>query len=172
MSARTNRFDSCTLRQGKIMSNQDVQFLQLAIAKSQESVDAGGFPVGVLLTKNNEIISSGISNGKQLHDPISHAEIVAIREACEKLQTRILKDCVLYSSLEPCLMCYAAATWARIPRIVFACRKNQVSAQHSEGTHNLAKINQLTNHPITLIHLQELEKSALNVIQNWEKKIT
>jgi tRNA(Arg) A34 adenosine deaminase TadA len=67
-------------------------FLTLAIEKSRESVSAGGFPVGVVLVRGGEIIATGLSDGKQLNDPTSHAEIAAIREACQKLKTRNLKD--------------------------------------------------------------------------------
>lgn len=98
----------------------DIKFLQQAIEKSKESVALGGFPVGVVIVRNGEILTSGMSNGKQLNDPTNHAEIAAMREACKKLQTRDLKDVVLYSSLEPCLMCFAASTWASIPRMVYA----------------------------------------------------
>lgn len=116
-------------------------------------------------------MSSGISNGKQLNDPTSHAEIDAIRTACQKVKTRDLKDVVLYSSLEPCLMCFVASTWASIPKIVYACERNRVSKQHYEGNHNLAPINEVARRPIKLIHFRELEDEALQVIENWEKNL-
>lgn len=149
----------------------DEKFLQKAIEKSKESVALGGFPVGVVVVMDGETISSGISNGKKLNDPTSHAEIDAIRAACQKMQTRDLKSVVLYSSLEPCLMCFAASTWTSIPKIVYACSRNKVSKQHYEGNHNLAPINEAARRPIELVHLQELENEALQVIENWEKKL-
>ncbi|OHA07854.1 MAG: hypothetical protein A2934_00135 [Candidatus Sungbacteria bacterium RIFCSPLOWO2_01_FULL_47_10] len=148
----------------------DEKFLQKAIEKSRESVALGGFPVGVIIVRNEEIFSSGISNGKQLNDPTSHAEIDAIRAACQKLQTRDLKGVILYSSLEPCLMCFAASTWASIPKIVFACGRGRVSKQHYEGNHDLVSINKKVRRPIEIIHLRELEDEALQIIENWEKK--
>ncbi|OGG40636.1 hypothetical protein A2116_00935 [Candidatus Jorgensenbacteria bacterium GWA1_49_17] len=147
----------------------DKTALRKAIEKSKESVAVGGFPVGAVIVKDGEILSSGISNGKQLNDPTSHAETDAIRAACQKLQTRDLKDVVLYSSLEPCLMCFAASSWASIPKIVYACGRGRVSKQHYEGSHNLTSINETVRHPIELIHLQELEEEALRVIEEWEK---
>lgn len=149
----------------------DAKFLQLAIERSQESVTLGGFPVGVVIVRSGKIIASGISNGKQRNDPTSHAKIDAIRKACQKLETRDLKDVVLYSSLEPCLMCFAASTWASVPKIIYACGRNRVSKQHFEGDHNLASINEATRHPIKLVHLSKLEEQALQVIENWEKSL-
>lgn len=148
----------------------DKEVLKKAIEKSRESVDIGGFPVGVVIVRGGEILSAGISNGKKLNDPTSHAETDAIRAACQKLQTRDLKDVVLYSSLEPCLMCFAASAWASIPKIVYACSRGRVSKQHYEGNHNLVPINESARHPIILVHLQELEEEALRVIEEWESK--
>ena len=62
----------------------DFEFLNVAIKKSQESVDQGGFPVGALVVINNEIIAEGVSNGKQLHDATGHSEVCAIGEASRK----------------------------------------------------------------------------------------
>lgn len=149
----------------------DIKFLQQAIEKSKESVALGGFPVGVVIVRNGEILISGMSNGKQLNDPTSHAEIAAIRETCKKLQTRDLKDIVLYSSLEPCLMCFAASTWASIPKVVYACSRKQVSKQHYEGEHDITAINKSVRRPIELVHLSGLEDEALKVIEDWEKNL-
>lgn len=150
---------------------EDKKFLQMAIEKSEESVRVGAFPVGAVLVRDGEVISTGISNGKQLKDPTSHAEIAAIREACQKLQIRDLKDVVLYSSLEPCLMCYAASFWASIPRIVYACSRERVSKQHYEGNHSLIDINKTIRHPIELVYIPEMEDPALKVIEDWEKNL-
>jgi guanine deaminase len=149
----------------------DKEFLQLAIKKSQESVEAGAFPVGAIVVQNGEIISSSISNGEKLKDPTSHAEIAAIREACQKLQNRDLKNIILYSSLEPCLMCYAASFWASIPQVVYACPRAKVSKMHYEGDHDLEHINESSRHPIKLIHMQEMEDEALKIINDWEASL-
>jgi len=148
----------------------EVKFLQKAIEKSQQSVTFGGFPVGVIIVKNGNILASGVSNGKQLNDPTSHAEIEAIRTACKKMGTRDLKDVVLYSFLEPCLMCFAASIWASIPKIVYACARNRVSKQHYEGDYNLALINKKSRHQIEFAHFSKLEKQALKVIEDWENR--
>lgn len=147
-------------------------FLKIAIEKSKESVARGGFPVGAIIVKDGQVLASGISNGKQQHDPTSHAEIAAIREVCRKLHTRNLKDMTLYSSLEPCLMCFAACTWASIPRIVYACGNNRVSQQHYEGVRDLSAVNTQIHHPIELIHFSKYEDIALKVIIDWENDLS
>lgn len=146
----------------------EYDFLKKAIELSQESVDVGGYPVGAVIVRNGEIIATGLSNGKQLHDPTSHAETTAIREAAEKLGKRDLVDVVLYSSLEPCLMCYTSSFWAHIPRVVFACGRDMVTNQYYEGSHDIFSVNEVSHRHIELVHGKELEKEALEVIQRWE----
>ena len=153
------------------MTAIDYHFLQEAIALSQRSIEQGGFPVGALITYEDAVVATGISNGKQLHDPTSHAEIVAIRAACQSLKKRDLKNMTLYSSLEPCLMCYAASYWAYIPRVVYACAKKSVARQHYEGDHFLPDINAATHRPLEIVHLVELEPAARTIIENWEKLV-
>lgn len=146
----------------------DQEFLRKAIELSQESVAIGGYPVGAVIVRRGEVIATGLSNGKQLHDPTSHAETAAIREAAQKLNKRDLEDVVLYTSLEPCLMCYAASFWAHIPRVVFACRRDKVSNKYYEGDHSIFSVNETSHRRVELEHKQELEEEALTVIQRWE----
>ncbi|MEK9151637.1 MAG: nucleoside deaminase [Patescibacteria group bacterium] len=149
----------------------DIKFLQMAIEKSRESIALGGYPVGSVIVRNGKILTSGVSNGKKRNDPTSHAEIDAIRAACQTLGTRDLSDVVLYSSLEPCLMCFSASTWSSVPKVVYACQRDRVSKQHYEGAHALSQINETARHPIELVHLSELEEQALQIIENWEKSL-
>lgn len=147
---------------------EDKHFLKIAIEKSKSSVRIGGFPVGAVLVKDNKIIAEGMSNGKAINDPTSHAETDAIRKACEKLKTRNLKDLTLYSSLEPCLMCFSASNWASIKKIVYAVKKESVSKQHFQGDTSLQEINNQNYKKIELIQIPSLEESALEIITNWE----
>ncbi len=150
----------------------DKELLLQAIEQSRESVRQGAFPVGVVIAIEGKSFVVGISNGKSLNDPTSHAEIAAIREACSKLQTRDLSKATLFSSMEPCLMCYAACFWAYIPKLIFACSKSKLSPMHFEGAHNLEDINKQTRNPLELVHLKNLESEALEVVSTWEKAIT
>ncbi|MGE5312447.1 MAG: nucleoside deaminase [Acidobacteriota bacterium] len=139
-----------------------------AIELSKTSVEAGGFPVGAVILQNDIVIAEGISNGKELHDPTSHAETVAIRRACKELGSRSLRNTTLYSSMEPCLMCLSASSWASIPKIVYAASRERLDPQHFEGTHDIRQINAAMKKPIELVHAEDYEEIALQVIRDWE----
>ena len=102
------------------MENQK-KFMREAIRLSIENVQSGnGGPFGTVIVKNGKIIASGINKVTQSNDPTAHAEIVAIRSACETLGTFQLVGCEIYCSCEPCPMCLGAIYWARPDRIYFA----------------------------------------------------
>ena len=147
----------------------DLDFIMKTIELSKESVAIGGYPIGAVIVKNGEVISTGLSNGKLLCDPTSHAETAAIRDAGKILNKRNLDDVVLYTSLEPCVMCFTSCVWAYIPKIVFACSKNKVSAKYYEGSHDISNLNNSNRRKIELVHYKKLENQALNVITEWEK---
>ena len=102
------------------MENQK-KFMREAIRLSIENVQSGnGGPFGTVIVKNGNIIASGVNKVTQSSDPTAHAEIVAIRNACETLGTFQLVGCEIYCSCEPCPMCLGAIYWARPDRIYFA----------------------------------------------------
>lgn len=148
----------------------DKEFLRQAIELSKESIKQGGFPVGAIIVKDGVIIAKGLSNGKNNKDATSHAEIEAIRNASQKLDTRDLFECELYSSMEPCLMCFSASYWAKIKKIVYAVGKDKLSKQHYEGLHSLEEINSKNNRRIEIVHINELGDEALLIIKEWEDK--
>ena len=96
------------------------RFMSRAIELSIESVKSGGGPFGSVIIKNNEIISEGMNRVTKNNDPTAHGEIVAIRNACKKLNDFSLKGCELYTSCEPCPMCLSAIYWSRIDKIYYA----------------------------------------------------
>ncbi len=149
----------------------DKQFLQQAIVKAKESITQGGFPAGAIVVRNGEIIGRGVSVGNKLNDPTSHGEMAAIREACNNFKTSDLSDSVLYTSMQPCLMCFGASMWSGISKIVFACSKEKVSVDYYSGNYQLSRINLDLAHPIKIVHLAELEEESLAVVREWEKSL-
>ena len=149
----------------------DKQFLQRAIKKAKESAAQGGFPAGAIVVKNGEIIGEGISIGNKLSDPTSHGEMASIRAACKNLNTSDLSGSILYASMQPCLMCLGASMWSAIPRIVFACPKEKVSAEYYGGHYELSAINTRLTRPIELVHFVELEDESLAIVREWEKSL-
>ncbi len=95
--------------------------MERAIQLSIEGVQSGrGGPFGAVIVQDGKIIAEGSNEVTSTNDPTAHAEVLAIRRACEKLGAFELKDCELYTSCEPCPMCLGAIYWARLSRIYFA----------------------------------------------------
>ena len=94
--------------------------MRKAIELSIKSVRNGGGPFGAIIARKGEIIAEG-SNGVTIYnDPTAHAEVTAIRKACEKLGTFNLTGCEIYTSCEPCPMCLGAIYWAHLDKIYYA----------------------------------------------------
>lgn len=110
------------------MVERDKEFMRQAIALAQNGIDtnAGG-PFGAIVVKNGEIIGEGCNRVTSTNDPTAHAEVVAIRNACAKLGSFQLDDCVIYTSCEPCPMCLGAIYWARPKQVFFACTREDAA---------------------------------------------
>lgn len=103
-------------------------FLREAVRLSRENVQTNqGGPFGAVIVQNGEIIARGQNRVTQSLDPTAHAEIAAIRLACQNLNTFVLNRCVLYSSCEPCPMCLAACYWARLDAVYFAASQTDAA---------------------------------------------
>jgi guanine deaminase len=95
-------------------------FMARAIQLSMQNVVSGkGGPFGAVIVKAGAIVAEGVNRVTVTNDPTAHAEVVAIREACEKLGDFELRDCEIYTSCEPCPMCLGAIYWARLERVYF-----------------------------------------------------
>lgn len=99
----------------------DLYFMQQAYSLALEAESVGEVPVGAVITINNEIIGSGYNQPIKSLDPSAHAEIVALRNAAQKIANYRLVDATIYVTLEPCPMCAYALLHARIKRLVYAC---------------------------------------------------
>lgn len=111
------------------MRNRREEFLKQAIALALSNVSSGhGGPFGAVIVKDGEAISSGRNLVLANKDPSAHAEIVAIRAACEALQSFHLSGCEIYASCEPCPMCLGAIYWARLSRLYFASTREDAAS--------------------------------------------
>lgn len=100
---------------------EHLKFLQEAVKIARENVGTGrGGPFGAVIVKDGKIIASGGNQVLGTYDPTMHAEVNVIRQACAKLNHFELKDCIIYSSCEPCPMCLGAIYWARPKALYFA----------------------------------------------------
>lgn len=151
----------------------DKQYLKLAVEQAKKSVEQGGFPAGAVIVKNDEIISQGVSLGRILNDPTSHAETSSLREACKKLGTRDLSGATLYASLEPFLMCFSVSNWSGVSKIVFGCKRTEemVNKNYYEGKTDVNQINEQNNRKIELVYISDYEQEMLDLVKSWESKL-
>jgi tRNA(adenine34) deaminase len=102
------------------MSGKVARPMDLALEEAERARDRGEVPVGaVIVSAGGEILARAGNHTLALHDPTAHAELLAIRAACAKLGNERLESCDLYVTLEPCAMCAAAISFARIRRLYF-----------------------------------------------------
>jgi tRNA(Arg) A34 adenosine deaminase TadA len=96
------------------------KFMARAIQLAADNVKNNGGPFGAVIVKNGTIVGEGVNRVTANNDPTAHAEVQAIRNACRKLNTFQLEGCEIYTSCEPCPMCFASIYWARLDKVYFA----------------------------------------------------
>ena len=146
----------------------DMHFLKRAIELSRKGMEKGqGGPFGCVVVKDGEIIGEGHNEVLKQNDPTAHAEIVAIRNACKKLNSFQLADCDIYTSCEPCPMCMGAIYWARPKRVFFANTKKDAAAINFDDDFIYSEIEKLPqDRTIPFIHLPDDE--ALAIFLEWK----
>ncbi|MBN2646961.1 MAG: nucleoside deaminase [Thiotrichales bacterium] len=145
-------------------------FMQRAIALSIEKMQQGcGGPFGAVIVKDGQVIAEGFNQVTSQNDPTAHAEISAIRQACQQLQTFDLHGCQLYTSCEPCPMCLSAICWARIDQVFYANTREDAARIGFDDAffyqQVCAPIEQRTI-PFTQIGRDQ----ALNAFAQWQEK--
>ena len=145
------------------------EFMKRAIELSLESVNNGGGPFGCVIVKDEKIVAEGSNKVTSSKDPTAHGEIVAIREACKKINNFSLSGFELYSSCEPCPMCLSAIYWARIDKVYFANTRQDAqkidfddSLIYSEFQKNIDKRK--------IPRVQMMRGEALKAFELWDKK--
>jgi tRNA(adenine34) deaminase len=108
--------------------SDDQRFMRRALELAKQASDLGEVPVGSVVVMNNEIIGEGHNRPVSSHDPTAHAEIMAIRDACNHVDNYRLTGATLYVTLEPCIMCAGAILTSRIERLVFGARDERFGA--------------------------------------------
>ena len=150
------------------MTNNDRKFMLLAIEQAQLAGSIGEVPIGAVITdQDNNLISSGHNLREQNQDPTAHAEIIAIRQASEKLQNWRMEGTTLYVTLEPCAMCIGAIVLARINRLVFGARDPKAGAIYS--VFNIGTDDKL-NHSVEVIE-GVLETECSNLLKEFFKAL-
>ena len=145
------------------------EFMKRAIELSIKSVNNGGGPFGSVIVKGDKIIAEGSNKVTSNNDPTAHGEIVAIREACKKLNNFSLNGCELYSTCEPCPMCLSAIYWARIDKIYYAnTREDARKIDFDDSLIYSEFIKSIDERKIPMVQIMRNE--ALKAFELWEKK--
>ena len=128
------------------------EFMDLAIQRAREGMAQGQPPYGACLVKEGEVIACVHNVNRATLDPTAHAEIQALREGCVKLQSLDLTGCTIYSTCEPCPMCFTACHNARVSRIVYgASLADSPHAGRRGRTISSSQMKELLESPIRLI---------------------
>lgn len=144
------------------------KYMKIAKENSKKWMDLKGGPFGaVIVNKEGEIISNGNNRVLKEKDPTQHAEIVAIREACKKLNTYDLSEYELYTSCEPCPMCLSAIIWANIKTVYYGCTKEDAG---SIGFRDDKIYEFLKGENVDLIDLKQIDrKECFKEMENYKK---
>jgi len=152
------------------MLEKDEYFMRRAISLAQKGIDSNsGGPFGAVVVKDGEIIGEGCNQVTSTNDPTAHAEVVAIRNACQKLGSFQLDNCILYTSCEPCPMCLGAIYWARPLRVFYAATREDAAQIGFDDQFIYEEIEKNFEHrQMKLVNLMRDE--GLAVFENWENK--
>jgi len=152
------------------LPEQQKIFMRRAIALSRQKMEENcGGPFGAVIVKNNAVIGEGWNRVTSSHDPTAHAEVTAIRSACQAIGDFSLRGCEIYTSCEPCPMCLAAIYWARLERIYYANTRQDAAAIGFDDDFLYREINlpaAARTKPIS----RALPEEAKIVFDDWSKK--
>jgi len=145
-------------------------FMARAIQLSIENVRSGrGGPFGTVIVQAGNVIAEGANQVTLTNDPTAHAEMLAIRQACQKLGLFELRDCELYTSCEPCPMCLGAIYWARLARVYFGSSAADAAKNGFDDSFIYGEIAQpLAQRKIPM--MQMMRQEALAAFHAWQQK--
>lgn len=152
------------------MTEEQKNFMREAIRLSVEKMEAGfGGPFGAVVVRDGEIIARGYNNVLATNDPTAHAEVDAIRKACQALGTFQLSDCELYTSCEPCPMCLGAIYWARPRKVYYGNSKTDAADAGFDDQFIYDEIDK--DAPERSIPMEQmLREEAQEAFEKWTKK--
>ncbi len=141
-----------------------------AIELSFEKMNGNeGGPFGAVIVKNNKIIAEGWNQVTSHNDPTAHAEVTAIRNACNSLKTFNLKGCEIYTSCEPCPMCLSAIYWARIDKIYYDNTRPDAALINFDDDFLYSEIaTEISKRKIPTIQIDR--DKAIQVFEAWKNK--
>ncbi len=145
-------------------TKQDIYFMQQALKCAQTAQEKNEVPIGAVVVKDNKIIARGYNKSITSKDSTAHAEVVAIRKACKKLNNYRLNDCSVYVTIEPCSMCIGALILARIKNLYFGAKDIKAGACGSVLDVSKLKLNHKIN-----VYSGLLEQDCAKIIREFFK---
>ncbi len=146
------------------------KFMREAIRLSIQMMRRGkGGPFGAVVVRGGRIVGRGCNEVTSTNDPTAHAEVVAIRDACRRLETFQLQDCELYTSCEPCPMCLSAIYWARLKKVYYANTRKDAAGIDFDDDFIYTEVAR----PISkrkLVMKQMMHKEAFAAFLEWKVK--
>ena len=146
------------------------KFIKIAIEearKGMRSNEGGSF--GAVIVRNGKIIARGHNLVIKTNDPTAHAEIVVLRRASAKLKRFDLSDCEIYSSCEPCPMCFSAIHWAKMKKLYFGCTRDDAAKIGFDDKFIYDVIQgKAAKKQVKAVHLDR--KDCLNLFKEWQNK--
>ena len=150
-----------------IKTMNDSDYMALAFKEAQKVGKGKEYPVGALIVLNGEVISTARNTAVEDYDPTSHAEINAIRVACNKIKSHKLKDAILYTTLYPCPMCEAAITETGIKKGVYGAEPFVWIREVKFKKGNLEFVGPILNEECRNIFAEKLRELGRNDILNY-----
>ncbi|MEM6261478.1 MAG: nucleoside deaminase [Bacteroidota bacterium] len=139
----------------------DEHYMRAALREAQRAFDEEEVPIGAVIECEGLIIGKGYNQVERLKDPTAHAEILAITAATQYLNSKYLKDCTLYVTVEPCVMCAGALRWAQLARVVFGA---------AEPKTGFSRVSQEILHPKTLLSSGVMEFECAQLMQDFFRR--
>lgn len=137
------------------------KYMYIAIKEAKKSLKYNDVPVGCVIVKNDKIIAKSYNKREKTKKITKHAEINAIEKACKKLKTWHLDECILYTTLEPCLMCFSVISQSRIKKIVYALENEK----NNVNIHNLQQID--NEYKKIMLEKGKYESESKNLLQKF-----
>ena len=111
--------------------------MDLALSQARKAYKKGEVPIGAVIVCGDKVISKAYNRRESTQNALNHAEIIAIRRACRRLRSWRLDDCVMYVTLQPCVMCAGAILNARIPKVVIGAKSDRINDLEIYQNNNL-----------------------------------
>ena len=143
----------------------DLIFLKRTLTLAEGALAQGTCPIAALLVRDNQEISFAISSTRILNDLSAHAEVLAIKQIGIDLSGGL----TLYSSLEPCLMCLAASSWANVSRIVYGCKNSSIDPSYYTHNVDINEASKILFNPPEIVFIDTYALDIQRLIEQYEK---